>query len=168
MKNYILSALVASAALVSCSTVSSVLQNTLPFNSNFIVTSGTPSKTQLSTVGAGTGINQIMGVSQKVKDIRANNATLTVTSGAQGMGVFQSVSVYLTYGNKEVLVATRDQISDNIGNTLSLDLSNRTLDDIMKSGNTIQQKIVYTLKSSPTQDMQLKSSITFSSVPLTQ
>lgn len=166
MKNYILSAFAASAIVVSCSTVSSVLQNTLPFNSSFVINEGTPSGSKHSVVGAGTGINQIFGVSQNVQDIRANNAILTVSSGAQGMGVFRSVEVYLTYGNKEVLVASRDQISDNIGNSLSLDLTNRNLDDIMKSGNSIQQKIVYTLKSSPTQNMQLKSSLTFSSVPV--
>ena len=84
------------------------------------------------------------------------------------MGVFKSVKVYLSSGSSEVLVASRTNIADNIGNTLSLDLnSSQTLDNIMKSGNTVQQRIVYELKSSPTSDMNVKSSMSFSSVPVT-
>lgn len=167
MKSSIISAFVIGATLVSCSTVSSVLQNTLPFNSSFTVSKGSPVATELTAVGAGTGLNQIMGVSQNVKDIRANTAKVSVSAGDQGMGVFKSVSVYLISGNKEVLVASREQISDNIGTTLSLDIVNKNLDAIMKSGGTIQQRIVYTLKSSPTSDLSMKSSLTFSSVPQT-
>ncbi len=168
MKNSIISALVVSATLLSCSTVSSVLQNTLPSNASFTVSRDSPTGTQLSAVGAGTSLNQIMGVSQNVKDIRANTANVSVVSGDQGMGVFKSVTVYLISGNKEVLVASRDQISDNIGTTLSLDLANRNLDEIMQSGGTIQQRIVYVLKDKPTSDLNMKSSITFSSVPATK
>lgn len=72
-------------------------------------------------------------------------------------------------GNNEVLVASRDNIADNIGNSLSLDVNNnQILDNVMKSGNAIQQRVVYVLKSSPTADMSVKSSLTFSSVPMTQ
>lgn len=165
MKSSIISAIVISATLISCSTVSSVLQNTLPFNSSFTVSKGSPVATQLTAVGAGTGLNQIMGVSQNVQDIRTNTAKVSVTAGDQGMGVFKSVSVYLISGNKEVLVASRDHIADNIGTTLSLDVASKDLDAIMKSGGTIQQRIVYVLKSSPTSDLTMKSSLTFSSVP---
>lgn len=169
MKNLFLSAIVATATLASCSTVSSVLQNNLPYNSNFVVTQGSPSNTQLSAVGAGTNLNQIMGVSSNVKDIRATTATMSVTSGAQGMGVFKSVKVYLSSGNNEVLVAQRDNIADNIGTSLSLDVNNNLyLDNIMKSGNAIQQRVVYTLKQSPTSDLNVRSSITFSSIPSNQ
>lgn len=169
MKNIFLTAVVATATLVSCSTVSSVLQNTLPYNSNFVVTQGSPANTQLSAVGAGTSLNQIANVSNNVKDIRASTVNMSVTSGAQGMGVFKSVRVYISSGNNEVLVASRDNIADNIGNTLSLDVnSNQILDNVMKSGNAIQQRVVYILKSTPTSDMSVRSSITFSSVPVTQ
>lgn len=169
MKNIFITAIVATATLVSCSTVSSVLQNTLPYNSNFVVTQGSPANTQLSAVGAGTSLNQIANVSNNVKDIRASTATMTVTSGTQGMGVFQSVRVYISSGNNEVLVASRDNIADNIGNSLSLDVNNnQILDNVMKSGNAIQQRVVYILKSPPTADMSVRSSLTFSSIPATQ
>ena len=165
MKNLLLSTVVISATLASCSTVSSVLQNNLPYNSNFVVTQGSPANTQLSVVGTGTNINQIAGVSNNVKDIRASTATVSVTSGAQGMGIFKSVSVYLSSGGREVMVASRGNIADNIGNTLSLDVNSQYLDDVMKSGNAIEQRVVYVLKSSPTSDMNVRSSVAFTSIP---
>lgn len=168
MKNVFLSSVIATATLASCSTVSSIMQNTFPYSATIIVTQGSPANTQLSAIGVGNSINQLFGSSANVRDIRLSSATLSVTSGNQSMGVFKSVKVYLSSGSSEVLVASRTNIADNIGSTLSLDLnSSQTLDNIMKSGNTVQQRIVYELKSSPTSDMNVKSSMSFSSVPVT-
>ena len=168
MKKVLLGA-IATAVIVSCSTVSSIMQNTFPFNSTIVVTKGSPANTTLSTIGTGTGINQLVGTSTNVKDIRLSNSTVTITNGDHGMGIFKSVKVYLTTGSNEILVASRDNISDNIGNTLALDVDNsKTLDNTMKSGSTVQQKIVYTLKSAPTSDVTLRTTLNFTSSPITQ
>ncbi|MDO5656108.1 MAG: hypothetical protein Q4G27_08220 [Flavobacteriaceae bacterium] len=167
MKNLIYLAVFAMIGLASCSTVSSILQNNFPFTSNFVVTKDSPAQTNLSAIGSGTSINQILGSSQNVKDIRVQSANVTVTDGTQGMGVFRNIKIYITSGSNEILVAERSNISDNIGNQLVLDINNRVLDNIMKSGNSVQQKIVYELKSSPTSDLTIKSSLNFTSVPVT-
>ena len=84
------------------------------------------------------------------------------------MGIFRSVKVYLSNnGSNEVLVASRDAIGDNVGSSLSLDVNtSQTLDNMMKSG-AVQARVVYVLKQSPTSDISLKTSIGFSSVPVT-
>lgn len=169
MKKLLFTGIIASAAVASCSTVSTIMQNTFPYTSNIVVTQGSPANTQLSAVGAGTNINQLVGATANVRDIRVSTATLSVPGGSQGMGVFKDVKIYLSSGGSEVMVASRSNIADNIGNTLSLDVNtNQVLDNVMKSGNQVQQRIVYTLKSSPGSDMNLRSSINFSSVPVTQ
>ena len=167
MKNLFLSAVVATATLASCSTVSSILQNTFPYNATVIVTSGSPANTTLSSVSAAQSINQLTGAGANVKDIRVSNVTMSVGNDTS-MGVFKSVQVYLSNnGANEVLVASREAIADNVGSTLSLDANNtRTLDNVMKSGS-VQARIVYVLKQSPTSDISLKTSIGFSSVPVT-
>ncbi|MBW8362748.1 MAG: hypothetical protein K0M56_11255 [Kaistella sp.] len=167
MKNIFLSAVVATAGLVSCSTVSSIMQNTFPYNANFLVTSGSPVNQQLSSVSAAQSINQISGASANVKDIRVSNATLTLPTTAS-TGIFHSVKVYLSSnGSNEVLAASRENISDNVGSTLTLDVnSSQTLDNMMRAGG-IQQRFVYVLKQSPTSDISVKTSINFSSVPIT-
>ena len=84
------------------------------------------------------------------------------------MGIFKSVKVYLSNnGSNEVLVASRDAIGDNVGSSLSLDVNtSQTLDNMMKSG-AVQARVVYVLKQSPTSDISLKTSVGFSSVPVT-
>lgn len=168
MKKLLFTGIVASAVLTGCSTVSTIMQNTFPLATNFVVTQGSPANTQLSAVGAGTNINQLVGATANVRDIRVSNATLSVNSGSQGMGVFKSVRVYLSSGGSEVMVASRENIADNIGSSLSLDVNNnQVLDNVMKSGGGVQQRIVYVLKSTPSTDMTVRSSINFSSVPAT-
>lgn len=166
MKNIFLSAVVATATMVSCSTVSSILQNTFPYTATILVTSGSPANTTLSAVSPSQSINQLTGSGANVKDIRISNATLSVGSNTS-VGMFKSVKVYLsTNGNNEVLVASREDIPDNVGNSLSLDVSSsQTLDNMMKSGS-VQQRLVYVLKQSPTSDISVKTSVGFSSVPV--
>lgn len=167
MKNLFLSAVVATATLASCSTVSSIMQNTFPYTSTVLVTAGSAANTQLSSVSASQSINQLTGAGANVKDIRVSNATMSVNSSTS-MGILKSVKVYLSNnGSGEVLVASRESIPDNVGNSLSLDVnSSQTLDNIMKSG-AVQQRTVYELKQSPTSDISMKTSIGFSSVPIT-
>lgn len=167
MKNVMLSSAVVAFALASCSTVSSILQNTFPYNASVLVAAGSPANTSLSTVAVAQSINQITGAGANVRNIRASNATLSVNSNTS-IGIFKSVKVYLSNnGSNEVLVASRENIPDNVGSTLALDLnSSSSLDHIFKSG-LVQQRIVYVLKQSPTSDVTLKSSVGFSSEPVT-
>lgn len=167
MKNIFLSAIVATATLASCSTVSSILQNTFPYNATVLVTSGSPANTTLSSVSAAQSINQLTGSGANVKDIRVSNATISVNSN-NSVGLFKSVKVYLSNnGSNEILVASRDNIPDNVGTSLSLDVNtSATLDTMMKSGS-VQQRLVYVLKQSPTSDISVKTSVGFSSLPIT-
>lgn len=167
MKKLFLSAIFASATVASCSTVSSLMQNTFPYNATVLVTANAPANTELSSVSAAQSVNQLLGSGANVKDIRVSNATMSVGSSTS-MGVFKSVKVYLSNsGSNSVLVASRESIPDNVGNSLSLDVNtSQTLDNMMKSGS-VQAKIVYVLKQSPTSDINLKTSVGFSSVPIT-
>lgn len=167
MKNLVFAAIAATATLSACSTVSSIMQNTFPYTANVLVTSGSPVEVQLSGISAAQSINQLTGAGANVKDVRASSATMSVDSNTS-MSIFKSVKVYLSNsGSNEVLVASRDAVPDNVGSSLSLDAnSTQTLDNMMKSG-AVQARIVYVLKKSPTSDVSLKTSISFSSVPIT-
>lgn len=166
MKNLFFSAVVATATLASCSTVSSILQNTFPYNATVLVAAGSPANIELSSVSAAQSVNQLTGSGANVKDITVSNATLSVGSDTS-MGVFKSVKVYLSNnGSNQVLVASRESIPDNVGNSLSMDVNtSQKLDNMMKSG-AVQAKIIYVLKQSPTSDISLKASVGFNSVPV--
>lgn len=167
MKNTIFTGIIAISALASCSTVSSLMQNTFPYTTNFVIAEKTPPNTQLSLVGSGLSINQVAGVSNNVKDIKVTNATATVSSGDQSIGIFKSLKVYISSGTgQEILIANRENIADNIGNTIALDINNSAvLDAIMKSGN-VQEKLVFELKSTAIEDIKLRTSLQFTSQPI--
>lgn len=167
MKNLFFAAVAATASLTACSTVSSILQNTFPYTSTVLVTAGSPANVQLSAVSPAQSINQLTGAGANVKDIRVSSATMSLDSNTS-MNMFKSVRVYLSNsGGNEVLVASRDVVPENVGNSLSLDVNtSNTLDNMMKSG-AVQARVVYVLNQSPTSDMSLKTSIGFSSVPAT-
>ncbi|KIA89890.1 hypothetical protein [Kaistella jeonii] len=166
MKNIFLSAIVATATLASCSTVSSILQNTFPYTATVLVTAGSSANVQLSNISVAQSINQITDSGANVKDIRVTNATVSVDSNSS-MGMFSSVKIYISNGgSNETLVASRESIPDNVGSSLSLDVnSSQKFDKVMKSGN-VQAKMVYVLKKSPTSDVSVKTSIGFNSVPV--
>ena len=52
MKNIFLSAAIASVALVSCGTVQSIVQNTVPYTTNVLVSSGVPANQEISTTSS--------------------------------------------------------------------------------------------------------------------
>ncbi|HPW89678.1 MAG TPA: hypothetical protein PKZ31_11270, partial [Kaistella chaponensis] len=133
MKTIFLSAVVATTVLTSCSTVSSILQNTFPYNATVLVAAGSTANVELSSISAAQSFNQITASSANVKDIRVSNATLSVGSDTS-MGVFKSVKVYLSNGgSNQILVASRESIPDNVGNSLSMDVAtSSTLDKLMK------------------------------------
>ena len=166
MKNTIASLIIASVTMASCSTVSSIMQNTFPYHANFLVTNGSSAGTELVSVSPGLNVNQVLGTNTNIKDVRVSNATISVSSGTQGVGILKSVKLYISSnGSNETLVASRENIPDNLGNSISLDINNSsTLDHIVKAGG-VQQRLVYVLKSSPASDVTLRSSIGFSSVP---
>ncbi|MGZ5197631.1 MAG: hypothetical protein ACXWB7_06750, partial [Kaistella sp.] len=87
MKNLFLSAVVATATLASCSTVSSILQNTFPYSATVLVTVGSPANTTLSNVSPAQSINQLTGAGANVRDIRVASATMSVPNNTS-MGIF--------------------------------------------------------------------------------
>ena len=167
MKKIILTSIFAAATLASCSTVSSLIQNTFPYNTTFTIAEKSPANTNLSLISSGSSINQITGASNNVKNIKLNNATATVTSNGQSIGIFKSMKVYISNSSgNDILIASRDDIPNNIGTSLALDIDNSVnLDNIMRSGS-IQEKLVFELKSAPVSDMKLKTSLQFSSEPI--
>jgi hypothetical protein len=61
MKNIILSAAITSVALVSCGTVQSIVQNTVPYTTNVLVSSGVPANQEISTTSSASSFAQYVG-----------------------------------------------------------------------------------------------------------
>ena len=170
MKNIFLSAAIASVALVSCGTVQSIVQNTVPYTTNVLVSSGVPANQEISTTSSASSFAQYVGAGNSmVQDIRISSAKVSATSLSSNsdLGIFKSIKVYLSGNNtQEILVAQRTDIGNNIGNMLNLDPDNsKILDEVVKSG-AVKARVAYVLKNTANKDTNLNISLRFTSVPV--
>lgn len=169
MKNIFSAAIIASAALVSCGTVQSVIQNTFPYTANVLVSTGVPANKEVFSTATATNVQTWFGGNNnaQIKDVRIADAKISVVSPTGGnLSALKSVKVYISStGTSERLVASRSDISTN-SSSLNLDLNNAGfLDEVVKStGVTV--RTVYELKNQTTSDMNLKVALNFSSVPV--
>jgi hypothetical protein len=168
MKNIFLTAIVASAALVSCGTVQSLVQNTFPYTANVLVSTGVPAGKEVSSTATASNVQTWFGGNNnaKIKDVRLSDAKISVVSPSGGnLSALKNIKVYISSnGTGERLVASRSNISSN-SSSLNLDLDNNGfLDEVVKStGVTV--RTVYELKNQTSSDMSLKVALNFSSIP---
>lgn len=168
MKNIILTAIVASAALVSCGTVQSLVQNTFPYTANVLVSTGVPADKEVSSTATASNVQTWFGGNNnaQIKDVRISEAKVSVVSPSGGnLNALKSIKVYVSSsGTGERLIASRSNISSN-SSSLNLDLNDSGfLDEVVKStGLTV--RTVYELKNQTSSDMNLKVALNFSSVP---
>ncbi len=170
MKNIFSIAIAASATMVSCGTVQSLVQNTFPYTANVLISTGVPADKEVSSTATATNVQTWFGGNNnaQIKDVRISDAKISVVSPAGGnLSVLKSVKIYISSsGTGERLVASRSGISSN-SSSLNLDLNSETgfLDEVVKStGVTV--RTVYELKNQTSSDMNLKVALNFSSVPV--
>lgn len=170
MKNIFSTAIIASAALVSCGTVQSVIQNTFPYTANVLISTGVPANKEVSSTATATNVQTWFGGNNnaQIKDVRISDAKISVVSPVGGnLSALKSVKVYISSsGTAERLVASRSDIASS-ASSLNLDLNSDAgyLDEVVKStGVTV--RTVYELKNQTSSDMNLKIALNFSSVPV--
>ncbi|ASK31803.1 hypothetical protein CEY12_17525 [Chryseobacterium sp. T16E-39] len=168
MKHIFLTAIVASAALVSCGTVQSLVQNTFPYTASVLVSTGVPADKEVSSTATASNVQTWFGGNNnaKIKDVRLADAKISVVSPSGGnLSAFKNIKVYISSsGTGEKLVASRSNISSN-SSSLNLDLNNNGfLDEVVKS-NGVTVRTVYELKNQTSSDMNLKVALNFSSIP---
>lgn len=168
MKNLFLTAVISSAALVSCGAVQSLVQNTFPYTADVMISTGVPAGKETSSTATASNVQNWFGGNNnaKIKNVRIADAKIAITSPSSGsLSDLQSVKVYISSaGNSEKMVASRDNINTT-SSSVNLDLNDSSfLDSVVKSSD-LTVRTVYVLKSSPTTDMNMRVSLNFSSVP---
>ncbi|WP_027387070.1 hypothetical protein [Chryseobacterium gregarium] len=168
MKNMFLSAAVASAALVSCGTVQSLVQNTFPYTANVLVSTGVPANNEVSSSSTASNVQTWFGGNNnaQIKDVRISEAKVSVVSPSGGsLNAFKSIKVYISSnGTGERLVASRSNISTD-ASSLSLDIENSGFLDTVVKSTGLTVRTVYELKNQTSSDMNLRIALNFSSIP---
>lgn len=158
----------ASAALVSCGTVQSIVQSTFPYTTNVLISTGVPADKEVTSTATASNVQSWFGGNNnaKIKNVRISDAKINVVLPSGGdLSALKSVKVYISSnGSNEKLVASRNDISTT-SNSVNLDLnSSGYLDDVVKSSG-VTVKTVYELRKPVSSDTNMKVSLNFSSVP---
>jgi hypothetical protein len=156
--------------LSSCATVQSIIKSTFPYTASLIIPASAKTNVTNSATSAASSFDQVFGNdkgSDYVKEVRIANAKIiALNPTSQSMGVFKSVKMYISNGSSgEVMVASRNDIGENIGNDLILDIDNsRFLDKYIK-GNNLRIRMEYVLRKGVSTDVSVRASLNFSSSP---
>lgn len=157
-----------------CATVQSIIKSTFPYTATIIVPAASKSNTPISATSSATSIDEVFGNqngNNYVKEIRIASAKLVASNPSnKSLGMFKSVKLYISSSNSnnEVMVASRNDVQENIGSELVLDIDNsRFVDDYIK-GSSLRVRLEYVLRNSTTMDVSVRTSLSFVSSPKTQ
>ncbi|WP_129715080.1 hypothetical protein [Pedobacter sp. SYP-B3415] len=154
-----------------CATVQSFIKSSFPYTSTIVIPgSATPGQTN-SAISSASSFDEVFGNkdgNNYVRDVRAESARITAVNPAdQNLGAFKSIKLYISNRTgHEVMIASRNDISENIGSPLVLDVDkSRFIDEYIK-GSNLRIRMEYVLRSSVKQDISIKASVSFSSLPV--
>lgn len=159
--------------LAGCATVQSIIKSTFPYTATILIPASSKSNEKISSSSSASSFDEIFGNqdgTSYIKEVRIASAKLTASNpAAKSMGMFKSVKLFISSGKSgEVMVASRNDVQENIGSSLVLDIDNsRFLDDYIK-GSNLRVRIEYVLRNSTTTDVSVKSTLSFTSSPKTQ
>jgi len=170
MKKILLSFIVFAVVVSGCATVQSIIKSTFPYTATLVVPSGSKSGAMLTATSTASSFDQIFGNqsgADYIKEVRVTSVKLEASNPTnQNLGIFKSVKLFIVNGsNSEVMVASRSDVSENIGNNLVLDIDNtRFVDDYIK-GSNLKMRMEYTLRNNLTSDVSVRAAVNFSSSP---
>jgi hypothetical protein len=161
------------AAVILCSgcgTVQSIIKSTFPYTATLIIPASAKADTVISSTSAASSFDEVFGNqsgNDYIKDVRIASAKLIASNpNDKSMGMFKSLKIFISNGaSGEVMVASRNDISENIGSTLVLDIDNSRFVDKYIKGSSLRIRIEYVLRQALTTDVSVRTSLSFGSSP---
>ena len=172
MKKLIIAFLALSVGISGCATVQSIIKSSFPYTATLVIPASSKANTTISATSIASSFDEVFGNqngNSYIKEVRIASARINASNpNTQSMGMFKSVKVFISNGNSgEVMVASRNDVAENIGSSLVLDIDNsRFLDSYIK-GNSLRIRAEYVLRNGVTTDVSVKAALSFSSSPNT-
>lgn len=142
------------AAFNSCATWQSIVKSTFPYTTTVMIRENSDIGVELSAMGVATSFDQDFkkngNNADKVSEVSIVSAKLISTNPADfDIGNLISIKVYMskTDGSDEVLVASRKNIAQNVGNSMVLDIDNSSFLDEHVRQPQIRIRVVYVLRN---------------------
>ena len=156
----------------SCGMMQSVIKSTFPYTTTVLIPRSSPVATEQSVTGMATSFDQDFtkngNNADKVSEVRIISAKLESRDPSDfNIGNLLLVRVYMAKadGKDEVLVASRNDITPGVGNTMVLDIDNsHFLDERVREKN-VRIRLVYKLRNHIDVDANLHLVLGLSAYP---
>ncbi|QNK62685.1 hypothetical protein H7F33_19450 [Pedobacter sp. PAMC26386] len=170
MKKLLFTALAAVVLFSGCGTVQSIIKSSFPYNATLVIPMSSKPDTTASSTSAASSFDETFGNqngTDYIRDIKIASARITASSpNDKSMGMFKSIKVFISNGKSgEVMVASRNDVSEHIGSYLVLDIDNSRFVDEYIKGNVLKVRLEYVLREKLKEDVSVRTSLSFSSSP---
>lgn len=172
MKRSFFALIIIAALLSGCAAVQSIVRSTFPYTADLSVPKSSKLNSSQSVSSQASSFDQVFtgqgSNTNAIADVRLASVKITANyPSGQSMGVFESVKIYLSRGDssKEVLIATRDNISPTVGSIIMLDADTTLVLDQYIKESTVRIRMEYVLRTITTTDISLKASLGFNASP---
>lgn len=158
-----------------CATVQSIVKSSFPYTTTLVIPSSGKTDTELSAKSSATSFDQIFTANgnnaSQIKDVRIASARLNASNPTNfAFGNIKSIKIYIakSNGSGEILVATRSDIGEGVGNNIQLDIDNsKFLDDYLR-GTNMRVRMAYVLRKNTDVDASIRCSLGFTTSPAAQ
>jgi len=173
MKKLLFTALASVILFSGCGTVQSIIKSSFPYTATLVIPASSKNNATLSATSAASSFDEIFGNQNGntyIRDVRIASAKLLASNpNDKSMGMFKSIKMFISNaGSGEVMVASRNDVSENIGSSLVLDIDNSRFLDTYIKGNSLKIRMEYVLRENITSDVSVRTSLSFSSSPNNQ
>ena len=170
MKKLLFTVFAAVILLSGCGTVQSIIKSSFPYTATLVIPKSSKSDTVASVTSTAGSFDEVIGNqsgNDYVRDIRIASAKIIASDpNDKSMGMFKSIKIFISNGSSgEVMVASRNDVSEHIGSSLVLDIDNSRFVDKFIKGNSLKVRLEYVLRENLTTDVSVRTSLSFSSSP---
>jgi hypothetical protein len=157
----------------SCEVMQSVVKSTFPYTTTVVIPKTSRVGVEQEITGDATSFDQKISRdgnnASKLNDVRIVSAKIQSKDPSDfNIGNLSMLKVYIAKedGSKEVLVASRTDITPGVGNSMVLDIDNAaTLDEHMRE-QKIKVRLVYKLRNHIDANANLRLALSFGANPV--
>lgn len=146
-------AIIVGCLLTACGTMQSIVRSSIPYTSQLTVPASTQTGQSLTVVSTASSFDKIIfknGNINRVNAVKVVSAELRSALPADfDLGHIQTLKVFMMKADESdaVLVASKDNVTADAGNIITLDVNNSGFLDRFIREPDIRIKMIYTLRS---------------------
>ncbi len=170
MRRIIITSVLLTLLLGGCGTVQSIIKSTFPYTAVMVLPADSKSDTPISVTSTTSSFDQIFGNNKGgsyVKNVKVALARLDAHEPVQqNLGIIKTVKLFMVNDTgTEVMVASRSDVSENIGNNLVLDIDNsRLIDNLIKS-EQVKFRMEVVLRKELTSEVSVRAAVSLAASP---